>query len=266
MKVLKLRLLEKLFYAMGYETLFLKAKRKKIKTKSLNLNIGAGKYTIPNFVSLDYFSPHYYKSQKNFSSSRVAYDIRNDSIPYKDAEVDNIYISHVVEHIEDFAVLKFFEEAFRVLKKNGVLRVACPDAKFLYQVSQFDNDYYDWYKSINRAKAPRQYDFLVNLISSPRGRCNNNNITEEIMDIEELKKMDYANLTSTLKNNLSFRSEFPGEHINNWDFERLQAIGKKVGFTHVFESKYLGSVSKEMQSLKFDKTHPEMSLYVEFVK
>ena len=37
----------------------------------------------------------------------------------------------------------------RVLKKNGVFRIVCPDAKFLYEVATFKNEYWNRYRSHN---------------------------------------------------------------------------------------------------------------------
>ena len=72
--------------------------------------------------------------------------MRKDSLPYADESVDNIYCSHVIEHIENQYVDKFIMESYRVLKKGGGLRIACPDAEFLFEVSSFVNDYWNWRK------------------------------------------------------------------------------------------------------------------------
>ena len=47
-----------------------------------------------------------------------------------------------MEHLEDIYI-KSFKESFRVLKKWG-LRISVPDAKFLFNVSLFDNAYWTW--------------------------------------------------------------------------------------------------------------------------
>lgn len=102
---------------------------KKTKRDGLNLNIGCGNYEIKGFVSVDYFTEHYYRKNK---FRRVHYDMRNDDLPFSDASVDTIYCSHVIEHIERRYVRRFFIEALRCLKPGGTLRIACPNAAFLY--------------------------------------------------------------------------------------------------------------------------------------
>ena len=266
--------LKKLANILGYEISVSKAVAKPDEITGLNLNIAAGDYIIPGFKSLDIYTPHYYKTKEEFLVNRIEYDLRKDNIPFSDGSVDNIYISHAVEHVEDFAVHKFIEESYRVLKKRGVLRIACPDSRFLYSVSQFKNDYWSWRVSmlsnkniyITDWKDCNQYDFLIRELASPRMRFYKNNIQEEVISNEELKSLEYAALTKRLKHGLKFRDKHPGEHINNWDFTRIKHLGEKVGFAHAIESKCRGSVSSAMQGPDFDKTHTQMSLYVDLIR
>ena len=76
-------------------------------------------------------------TKNKFLEERVEYDLRKDDLPFKNNIIDNIYASHILEHIEDIYVIKFLKESFRVLKPSGVLRIVCPDAKFLFNVSSF---------------------------------------------------------------------------------------------------------------------------------
>ena len=92
-------------------------KNKNKQTALLNLNIGAGSYEIENFLSLDIYTKHYYKNKKEFLKKRIEYNIRKDMIPFKDSVVDNIYISHVIEHIEEPSLL--IKESFRILRPKG---------------------------------------------------------------------------------------------------------------------------------------------------
>ena len=40
---------------------------------------------------------------------RTQYDMRNDKLPFGKSKVDNIYCSHVIEHIETKRCNKFFQ-------------------------------------------------------------------------------------------------------------------------------------------------------------
>ena len=240
----------------------------------VNLNIGAGDYVIDGFKSLDFYSEHYYPNKQKFLNERVEYDLRNDSIPYEDGVVDNIYISHVIEHIETVHVENFIKDAFRVLSPGGVLRIAGPDGKFLFNVSQFRNGYWQW-RNVSFSNKNRyttdwddidQYDFLIRELSTPNCRFYNNKLAGKGLDKGHLKGLSYGDLKATLREGLALRAAHPGDHINIWDFESLKVLGLMVGFSHVIESKQRGSVSSMMQGIQFDKTAPQMSLYVDMVK
>ncbi|MEM9502328.1 MAG: class I SAM-dependent methyltransferase [Cyanobacteria bacterium P01_E01_bin.43] len=52
-------------------------------------------------------------------------------IPFKDGTADVVYHSHVLEHLDFPIAMRFLEEARRVLKPNGVLRVVVPDFEMM---------------------------------------------------------------------------------------------------------------------------------------
>ena len=247
----------------------------KIQDSGLNLNISPGAYIIPGFKSLDIYTPHYYKSKEDFLKTRVEYDLRSDSIPFESDSVDNIFISHAIEHVETFAVERFFTESYRVLTVGGVLRVCCPDAKFLYSVSCFDNEYWTWRERRMKKDTRQRYDpelsgiqqsdFLIRELATPKMRFYRNSLANTLGPFN-VAETDYETLSESLRSDLIFRSDHPGDHINNWDFKRVEKLGKSLGFSHVIESKHCGSVSARMQSGDFDQSNPQLSLYVDLVK
>lgn len=264
-------LIKKTFYFFNYEICFQVKKSEKSEFNSLNLNIGCGDYVIPGFLSLDFFSPYYYKNKKNFYKERIEYDIRNDLIPFKSNQIDNIYISHVIEHIETEFVITFLKESLRVLKKGGVLRISCPDADFLFQVSQFKNTYWNWRKDWFKNRGLKwgkitPKDCLIRELATPKLSLYDKRIMEQTIDQKIIDQWKYESLMKNLKKGLHFRFSAPGDHINSWDFKTLKNLGKEIGFSRIIRSKYRGSVSSIMQSPYFDQTRPGMSLYVEFIK
>jgi SAM-dependent methyltransferase len=256
----------------GYEVAIRK-RSKPVPRDGLNLNIAAGHYEIAGFVSLDFYSDHYYGSRDAAFRNRVHYDMRSDALPYASDSVDSIYISHAIEHVETEHVERFVQEAFRVLKEGGVLRVVCPDAEFLYDVSQFENAYWSWREPSIRDAAKyecqidqmTQGDYLIRELASPRMRFYRNRIPSQVVG-PEVVAGSYDRVVMQLRSDLTFRSELPGDHINNWDFARLQKLGRAVGFGRIIRSKPGGSISRVMQGPDIDLNAPQMSLYVDFVK
>lgn len=225
--------------------------------QGINLNVGAGDYVILGFVSLDHYSEHYYPSKEMFLRERVEYDLRKDNLPYADDTVDNIYISHVIEHVETEHVVRFINESFRVLKPGGVLRVVCPDAKFLFEVSQFENEYFRWHPSYGSAG---QVDMMIHQLATPRISKTHYGLPEDALG------SGYEEFVAFLREGLAFDPLNPGNHINNWDYERIRKIALEAGFETVIQSKAGGSVSAALQGEDIDLAHRHMSLYVDLVK
>ena len=69
----------------------------RISINSVNLNIGSSDYSIPGFTNLDMPSEWYGKAQER--NSYIPFNAVTDVLPFAPESVDNIYLSHVVEHL-----------------------------------------------------------------------------------------------------------------------------------------------------------------------
>ncbi|UAA39548.1 methyltransferase domain-containing protein [Paraneptunicella aestuarii] len=244
--------------------------RPQSKNLRLNLNIGAGAQVFDGFINLDVKSDWYEQHHKEADSAQfVEYDILTDVLPYDENTVDNIYLSHVVEHISNDAVANLLADCVRVLKPTGVMRIACPDAEFLAHISSFQNDFWYWRRDWFRlhanhmdAKDITQFDFLVREVATERvGQVRAEDFAEDCLAPE--------NRIATLEKlveGLSFNKDHIGNHINYWTFDKLSKFAQSAGFTHIVRSKYQGCISQDMKGKEFDATRPEMSLYVDLVK
>jgi ubiquinone/menaquinone biosynthesis C-methylase UbiE len=235
------------------------------------LNLGSGNWSCKGWINLDYPSKWYASSQKKHTI--IPYDIRNDDIPFDNDSTDAIYCSHVIEHLENIHIQKMFSECYRVLKKNGILRIVCPDAEFLYQVSKSSNDYWNWRNQWFSSKSfyvkdntPRNVDYLVREVATPKliGYVNSIN---NIDYYEAFEKLEMYEFFEYLTKDLFFKTETIGAHINYWTFDKVKKMLKEVGFSTIILSKWNGSVSEDMKlKTKFDVVYPQMSLYVEAIK
>ena len=55
-------------------------------------------------------------------------------LPFPDSSFHVVYHSHVLEHFSKMDGLKFLRECFRVLRNNGIIRVAVPDLEQIARV------------------------------------------------------------------------------------------------------------------------------------
>jgi SAM-dependent methyltransferase len=97
------------------------------KTKKLKLNVGCGFRPFDNYINLDY-------NEKVFPDV-----IRNvdDGLPFDDSKFDEVYSSHVIEHVKD--VFFFMSEIWRVCKNKGKITIICPYAGYMEWAIQPDH-------------------------------------------------------------------------------------------------------------------------------
>lgn len=88
------------------------------------LNLGCGERFHPEWVNLDLHPAN---------PSVRGWDLQEE-LPFADGSFDVVYHSHVLEHFSKAEGSKFLKRCWRVLRPNGILRVAVPD---LEQIARF---------------------------------------------------------------------------------------------------------------------------------
>lgn len=97
----------------------------------IKLNIGCGEYRIEDFVNIDCVREGEVKPD-------VVCDVRTERLPYEDGTVDEIWMTHSLEHIEMKYWNNIFTEAARTLRANGVFLLSYPE--FSECARRFIND------------------------------------------------------------------------------------------------------------------------------
>ncbi|MCK4359398.1 MAG: methyltransferase domain-containing protein [Candidatus Cloacimonetes bacterium] len=84
---------------------------------------GGGSPPLEGFTNIDV---------RNIAGVNIVHDII--SLPmFEDESVDEIRVSHAIEHISPDKITEALQEWHRILKPNGILRIYCPDAYKLAQ-------------------------------------------------------------------------------------------------------------------------------------
>jgi predicted SAM-dependent methyltransferase len=81
------------------------------------LNLGCGHRYHAEWTNIDFHST---------GENVIGYNLLK-GIPFKDTTFDMVYHSHVIEHFSKEDAPNFLRECYRVLKQNGIIRIAFPD-------------------------------------------------------------------------------------------------------------------------------------------
>lgn len=88
----------------------------------MKINLGAGGTKIPGFISVDAVSER---------RPDVCANIQTYLASLENESVDEIYASHVLEHLSFLDATYFANDSFRVLKRNGILWIAVPNFRLV---------------------------------------------------------------------------------------------------------------------------------------
>ncbi|QQR91010.1 MAG: hypothetical protein IPJ88_04565 [Myxococcales bacterium] len=112
-------------------------------------------------------------------------------------------------------------------------------------------------------------DYIVREIATPRCRYYKHAVSGmQPAEVEQLiKELSYREFMERLVEGLEFRKDFPGDHINWWDEDKIIDLLKQVGFSEVYPSRRGQSMFPPLTDLDlFDSTQPNNSLFVEAVR
>jgi len=81
------------------------------------LNLGCGSHYHKDWINIDFVSNNEYVKAHNLLNG----------IPINDDSIEVVYHSHILEHFSKEDGFHFMEECYRVLNRNGIIRIAVPD-------------------------------------------------------------------------------------------------------------------------------------------
>ena len=98
--------------------------------KKIRLNLGCASRPLKNYINVDQddfkIIKKRYPNLKAIKKLKI-YNFNIFNLPYEDSSVDEIRADGLIEHLSFLEEKKFFFEAKRVLKKNGIIRLSTVD-------------------------------------------------------------------------------------------------------------------------------------------
>jgi predicted SAM-dependent methyltransferase len=217
---------------------------------SLKINHGCGNVRPANWLNTDssinalfqripYIGkilPRFFHSVK-YNSSNVVYVNLNKRWNQKSNSVDVIYASHLFEHLCIKSRDLFLQEAYRVLKQDGIIRLVVPD---LYKICK---------KYVN--------EFEANEIKNPS--------SEFMWAINMHVEGQYGDM-GFIKRKLAQIQGYPHQHKFMYDQKSIGRLLEKNGFVRInFMSYGESNYIKDIQDVEGEK-ESYLSVYAEAIK
>lgn len=204
------------------------------------LNVGAGNFKHIYWTNVDKLTD-YYKTDIDLEGY-IEWDLLSgDILECEDSSVEIVYTSHTLEHVTDAGGEHFFSEAFRVLKRGGVLRVVLPDMELAYDAYVSDDvDFFSIFKlpdsvAEGSLNPPLYQIFLhefatcLSTISEPKQ--HHLNITQADFD-EIFNEYDRDEAFNYFIDKIDLRTQeqYPGNHINWYTRDKVRGMLEAAGF------------------------------------
>ena len=248
-------------------------------------NIGAGDFSHPCWTNIDGGSK-YYKELYKIKDTGIYHDLFDHlPLPIEDNSAEVIYTSHTIGLIDDASVNFLFNDCYRMLKPGGILRIVTPDTdlyykawrrndrKFYYWTDEeiYNSDYEKQCLNIPLSKATLTQVFLEEFaaaaseiaLAGSEKRISDKEFEQLFRDKSYEDALSYCTSLCSIE----LQKNFPFRHMNWFNEEKLKKMLIISGFKQPYRSGYQQSISPVLRNVKFfDKTVPQLSIFMEVVK
>tara|TARA_B100001123_G_C14963375_1_gene888609 strand:- start:109 stop:837 length:729 start_codon:yes stop_codon:yes gene_type:complete len=221
------------------------------------VNIGGGKWYFPRWENVDFYAPKVYVDYRLDLRTKRKLNIKSNTASI-------VYSSHFFEHISDSDCKFILKESYRILKKNGTIRISVPDMDLAFNA--YFNDNLDFFQKEGvSCHGDNIEEHLINFFASyatSNYRGGPKAPQKEIQNkLNSLNKYDFCKwCVSLIPDNAPYKA-----HVNAYDFNKLQKYLKDTGFINIIKSDYQKSNIAVLRNKAFDN-RPKASLFIEAQK
>jgi len=239
------------------------------------LNVGGGEFVKEDWRVLDYDTDWY-----DYDPILIDYELDLEARtqwPIESDSYDIVYSSHTLEHLTDETVEHVLEEAYRVLRPGGTIRLNVPDASLA--IRHYEQDHLDWFENVwletytesvyfAEDKCPG-YELEFYLLSYfatylARVRFAETDFATVRADFQTMDHREFLTEYSTRIRD-EWQQRYPGWHRNWFTAARLRALLEATGFDDITETNCRQSNHPELCTTHFDN-RPHMSVFAEAKK
>lgn len=235
---------------------------------SIFCNFGSGGFYHPKWRNYDYPGQSKYYQSIQGEDGIDFFAINLCDSPLKLQEADNsvtlIYCSHTLEHLGTKAATDFLAECFRILKPNGVLRVALPNTEYDFYINRVIDDYRDGLGE--RIKDIFLRHATTHLITDSKS-IDLDIIKRFAKDNDFKANQIFSAIQEFDPNYTLFNEGNPERHICFWGHETLIQATKKMGFRYCLPMLQGSSIAPPFTNINiFDNTEPHTAIFFDVVK
>ena len=132
---------------------FLRSLRLTIKFTLINVKLLNGYKPNSNLKKINIGGGEWHRNSWENLDIIYNYKLENQLLkPFQSNSINLIYTSHCIEHLKFETTSALLNDAYRVLKTGGILRIVVPDTDKLFDIykENKDNKNYNFYKEVNR--------------------------------------------------------------------------------------------------------------------
>tara|TARA_X000000950_G_C13900546_1_gene654722 strand:- start:1140 stop:1940 length:801 start_codon:yes stop_codon:yes gene_type:complete len=233
------------------------------KTNKKFVNLGSGLFPHPYWTCVDIKSNNNNMYPEGFPEEYIDLNFNDSNIklPFEDNSIEIFYSSHCLEHLYDRSILNLLKETFRSLKKDGLIRITCPDINLAINALKNNNKFF--FDPENKNSDKNIYElFFLEWMDPACKNYFNFNFLEEGIEKKIIEEIDFLNLLFEIEKKLPLNG-----HINFLNEKKLSNILKNVGFKTIHNSRFGQSLSPVFYDNNFfEKNYQNLSLYIEAIK
>uniref|UniRef100_A0A6C0BY11 Methyltransferase type 11 domain-containing protein n=1 Tax=viral metagenome TaxID=1070528 RepID=A0A6C0BY11_9ZZZZ len=231
------------------------------------INLGSGNWSHKNWIGYDKLNNNYLNE--------------TSVLPHNDDTLSYIYSCHFFEHINDETIINLLKESYRVLKKNGIIRIVVPHFNLMLdKYKKNDNNFFrknlgsgrpEWKKyNVEHTMETVLAHWFSNYDDGDPDNRNGYRGPPRNLSSQQIKEkalsLPIEEFSNWLISHIPSGKNITTQHINCPTITKMKNLLEKAGFKNVQEtSAYKSNIYDVLNTGAFnnEKRRKHISLFIE---